>query len=291
MKRAGVACLAAFILTLVGSGSGAQEIESSTDTGGGMGINFDVGFATAYVFRGLNVFMDDDQRDQNMLIAPGISWSIFDTGLGVGYWGAYQLNGDDVSGHIDRGIGAEQDLFVTYELKLPHDLGLNFWVVYYFFPAADPDLAEVTNPSYLEPGMRFGIYSILDLYINFAYFAGLQEEIRDASYFYINPMVGKNFEFGEVVGLEISLGYGYKVWKDDSIVNNTHDVTFRAALPISLPSDFYVTPAINVARTNFEVSHAGDTTNPNLPPSYYEEIADQPHETVVWGSVNVGVEL
>ena len=84
MKRAGVACMAAFILTLTGGGLGAQEIEASTDTGGGVGINFDVGFATAYVFRGLNIFMDDDQRDQNMLISPGITWSIFDTGLGVG---------------------------------------------------------------------------------------------------------------------------------------------------------------------------------------------------------------
>lgn len=291
MKRTGIACTAAFILTLAGGGPRAQEIDSSTDSGSDVGVNFDLGFATAYVFRGLNVFMDDDQRNPNMLIAPGITWSVFDTGLSVGYWGAYQLNGDDVCGHIDRGIGAEQDLFVTYDMELPHDLGLDFWLVYYFFPAADADLAGTTNPSYLEPGARFGIYTVLDLSIGFSYFAGLQEEIRDASYFYINPVLGKSFEFGEVVGLEFSLGYGYKIWKSDNIVDNTHDITFRTALPISLPNNFYVTPAINVARTNFEVVHASDESDPNLPQGHYADIADQPPETVVWGSVNVGVNL
>ena len=34
---------------------------------GGIGLNIDIGFATAFLYRGWNVFQDDSQLDRNML--------------------------------------------------------------------------------------------------------------------------------------------------------------------------------------------------------------------------------
>jgi len=43
-------------------------------------VNIELLYATSYVFRGLNQFQYASQLDPNMLLAPGISWSIADAG-------------------------------------------------------------------------------------------------------------------------------------------------------------------------------------------------------------------
>ncbi|MBU1238084.1 hypothetical protein KJ865_00110, partial [Myxococcota bacterium] len=83
-----------------------------------LGLNAELQVSSAYVFRGLNVFQKTSQMNQNMLLAPGVTWSVFETGITIGYWGAYQLTGDNRSLNTDVGLNLEQDLYVTYERKI-----------------------------------------------------------------------------------------------------------------------------------------------------------------------------
>lgn len=251
---------------------GATPEETARES---IGLNLDLGFATAYVFRGANVFQEDGQMNQNMLLAPGITWSIFDTGLSIGYWGAFQISGNNIGANIDGALGVEQDLFLAYELSLPHDLGLSFGLVYYFYPAADENVAGASVPSYLEPGVGFGYFGVLDVGINIAYFLGLQDEpgIRGISYLYVNPYVGKSFDFNEHIGLTLGLGYGFKLWKEGNDgAANVHDVTLTIGVPIRPAELFYITPGVNFAWTNVPSEDFGG-------------------ELVFWGGLNLGVDL
>ncbi len=102
----------------------AQEPEVST-AAEEIGLNLDVGFATAYVFRGWNMFQKDSQMDPHMLLAPGASWAIGDSGVTVSYWSAYQLTGTNMSANTDGALNDEQDLILTYDLELPSNVGLS----------------------------------------------------------------------------------------------------------------------------------------------------------------------
>jgi hypothetical protein len=240
----------------------------------GIGLNLDLGFATAYVFRGLNVFAEDEQLDPHMLLAPGVTWSIFDTGLSVGYWGAYQISGDNLSEKIDAGLGSEQDVILGYALGLPADLTLSFGLTGYIYPWADKAEAGTECPVYVEPLAGLSWAGPLDLSLRVSYIVGLQEEIRDFSYLYVNPRIGRTFALGERVQLALGLGYGFKFWKpgNDGAVN-VHDVAIDLALPIAVAGPLYVTPSVHTGWTNLGGSM---------------EFAD---ELYVYGGLNVGVNL
>jgi hypothetical protein len=75
-----------------------------------IGIDLDLGVASLYAFRGLNLFKQAGQNDANALFAPAITWTIGETGFSVGYLGAYQWTGSNRSALVDAGIGHEQDL-------------------------------------------------------------------------------------------------------------------------------------------------------------------------------------
>lgn len=249
-----------------GSDSSARE---------SLGLDIDLGFATAYVFRGINVFQEDGQMNQNMFIAPGITWSIFETGLSIGYWGAFQISGSNISENIDAALGAEQDLLLVYELGLPRDLGLTFALAYYFYPGADVDVMGTKVPSYLEPAIGFGYFGILDAELKVMYFLGLQDEpgIRGISYLYINPHVGKSFSFNDTISLDAGIGYGFKLFNEgNDVAANVHDFVLNIGVPFLLGEIFYITPGVNLAWTNI--------------PS--EEFSG---ELVFWGGLNAGVTL
>jgi hypothetical protein len=61
----------------------------------GIGLNLDVEVASTYLFRGLNLYRDADEQElrQYPRLSPGVAWKIFDTGLTISYWGAFQLGG------------------------------------------------------------------------------------------------------------------------------------------------------------------------------------------------------
>lgn len=249
--------------------------ENATEDGESLGLNIDLGYASAYVFRGLNVFQQDGQMNQNMMVAPALSWSIFDTGLTVGYWGAFQITGDFISENIDGALGAEQDLYVTYDLALPSDMGLSFGLTYYLYPGSDETIAGTTLASYIEPRVSFSASTLVDLGLNVAYFFGIQDVpgVRGISYLYLNPTVSKSLELSPMFGLDLGLGYGFKLFNEGNDgAANVHDGLASVAVPIQVTNMFSVTPGLNVALTNI----------PEL------DIAD---ELAFWGGLNLGLSL
>jgi hypothetical protein len=256
--------------------------------GEGVGVNIELLYATAYVFRGLNLFQDTRQLDPHMLLAPTISWSIADTGLTLGYWSAYQITGQNIGDNVDAGVNVEQDLYVTFDLELPHDMALAFSFQGYLYPAADPAVAEATMPTYLEPGVAFTYASVVDLGVALSYLAGVQDtpSISDYRYLYINPRVGKSFELSDEVGLELAAGYGFKYFNTGNEGrDNIHDLLLSAALPVHPGGGIaYVTPGLAAAWTNIEEVPDGETEAVVVDGTFADGV-------VVWGSLAFGMDL
>ena len=227
------------------------------------------------MFRGANVFNQSGQSDQNMMLAPSVTWSLGDSGLSLGYWGAFQINGANVQDNLADGLGAEQDLIIGYEYSLPYDLSLSAALTYYFLPLADPSTVGTSTPGYLEPALGLSYSGIVDTGLNAAYFWGIQDlpNIRGISYLYISPFVEKTLALHEHVGLNMALSYGYKQYLlGNQDASNIHDVTACIALPLSLLPNAVITPSMNLAWT--------DVADPSLA-----------NGLIYWGGLNFAVSL
>ncbi|MBM4319724.1 MAG: hypothetical protein FJ125_07140 [Deltaproteobacteria bacterium] len=231
----------------------AEEAEE-----GGLGLNIDLGFATAYLWRGANLFMTEAQGDQNMMLAPGVTYTLGESGLWVGWWSAWQVSGSGIQEYIDAGTGAEQDLMVGYSHELSDSLGLAAGLTWYFYPLAEKEAAGTSTPSYLEPNVGLRWAGPLELGLTVAYYHGLQEELSAYRHLYLNPSAGRSFALGERVELQTNLGFGYKVFNEGEVEDNIYDVLLKVALPISLPADLYATPSLLLAWTNLGGSDFAD---------------------------------
>jgi hypothetical protein len=241
------------------------------------GVNVDLGFATLYNFRGFNTFQEDGQMDQNGAFFPSVTWGIGDTGLYIGYWGAYQLSGDNISANVSGALGHEQDLYIGWDKSFGPDDMLTFSAAftYFFYPFASVETEDgtVENPSIIEPLLGFSVSSAIDLGISISYFAGVDDATKTLSHMYFKPSIGKSFSFGERFGLDMSLGAGFKIWTDeDGPEDNTVDLAIDFALPIALEGSLYAAPAISLAWTNLDGVPAGD-------------------EYMVYGGLNIGADF
>ncbi|MCK9461190.1 MAG: hypothetical protein M0R80_16305 [Proteobacteria bacterium] len=273
------ACLAAQSSALAETepSEAAAEAPAEDSADEGAGINLDLGFATHYVFRGLNLFQESAQLDPHTLLAPGVTWSVADTGLSLGWWAAFQLNGPNLRDNIDAGVGAEQDLFATYEFGLTDTVALGLQLYAYLYPFADEDVTLTRGaPIWLEPGASITWSTAVDLGLTVTYMAGVQDAIAEYSYLYLSPSVGRSFVLDEAETLSLDLGasFGYKAWlrADEKMQDNTFDVGVKAGLTWYATGVFYLTPAVGFAWTNLEGLGFAD-------------------QLIVYGMLNVGVDL
>jgi hypothetical protein len=253
------------------------------------GVNVDVGLATIYNFRGWNTFAESSLMDQNALFAPSITWSIFDTGLYLGYWGAYQLSGNNKREMVDVGLGHEQDLLVGYDLGLADDIvTLSFAFTYFFYPFADEDAAGTANPSIIEPLVGISIATVIDLGLNISYFHSLQEEIKGLRHAYFNLSAGKSFSFNDTFGMDLGMGLGIKAWIEDVNYNRV-DLHFDWSVPIHLTEQLYVAPALHFSWTDLKtVAVADDPTTPEVESSRTARAGD---EYMIYASINFGADF
>jgi len=262
----------------------AAEVPTASEP---IGLNLDIGFATAYVFRGWNMFQNSSQMDPHMLFAPGASWAIGETGVTLAYWSAYQITGSNIRANTEGAINVEQDLIVSYDMELTEDLGLSLALASYLYPAADSNVMGTTMPVYLDPMVALSYAAPVDLSLAVSYFAGVQDQpdIWGSSYLYLNPKVGKSWELDEHVGLDLGLGYGLKIPNEGLEGDNIHDVTFTAATPIypGGPSA-YVTPSVGLAWTNVE-DVTDETTGEVI------EAKGPGDGFVLWAGVNLGLDI
>lgn len=243
----------AALTALVAPPAIGQEAEVETESSPA-GLSLSAELSTIYNFRGFNTFMEDSMSDQNGLFAPGLTWSIFDSGLSIGYWGAYQISGDNTAEMVDVALGCEQNLFIGYDLDLIADtLALSAAFTYFFYPFADEDAAGAKNPSFIEPLVALGFSGPLDLGLGVSYFAGIQEEVELYRYLYINPSIAKSVELGGRYSAAAGLSFGYKLFNDrDEMKDNVVDVRFDLTFPTQLADALYIEPAVHLSWTNID---------------------------------------
>lgn len=236
----------------------AEEVDTDGAAASGLGLEVGLELASAFLWRGLNVFQDKDRMDQHMLAAPSLTWTVGETGLSVGYWGAYQLNGDNRSALIDAGVGAETDLILGYSHSVTEDFTVDGGIVYYVYPFADEAAAGAATPGYIEPNVVLSYTTVVDVGLMVGWFRSLQSELDGFNHIYINPTVGKSLTLGAGMELQLGVGLGYKVFQDDEATDNVYDVLATVGLGVELPAGLSLTPKVQAAWTNLGDAEIAD---------------------------------
>jgi hypothetical protein len=207
-------------------------------------LNIDVEGASAYVWRGINMF-GADQNSQVFSVFPSLTATL--GAVSLGYWGAYQMSGDNRSTLLDSGVGGQNNFILKYSGSLDNGLAYSTMLTYWIYPFADAEVAGTDTPMYIEPGAGISYLAGADLGLYVGYYRGLQAVTEPASFLYINPSIGKTFAVSSDMGLALGLSGGYKVFTNDP---PSEDRALDLALNVSLAipfSDTYITPQLHAA--------------------------------------------
>ncbi len=218
-----------------------------------IGLKLDANMASAYFFRGANVFQNEAQTDMNGLFAPSLSYTIPKTGLTLGYWAAYQTSGNNIDQLVDAGLGAEQDLFISYEYGLTPSLSLSGIMTAYLYPFATKQAAGVQAPTFFEPGFGLSWEGPVDLALNISYMHAMQYLLMQTGrYAYINPVISKDWQLYKTLSLDATLSGGYKFFTDDSVIDNRWDTALNLGGTFAPTRCSYVKMSVGLVWTNLQ---------------------------------------
>lgn len=241
-------------------------------------INIDIEGASAYVWRGNNLFGGAEQDKQNFSVFPSITATF--GAFSIGYWGAFQLTGDGTNDPgllVDSGYGAETDLIAKYSGSLAENLSYSAMLTYWIYAAADEAAAGTSTPMYLEPGAGITYATAADLGLYVGYYRGLQDATSPYSFVYINPSVGKTIPLTDDIGLAVGLSAGYKVYTDDATPEDKAlDLTLNVGATIPF-SDMYITPQVHASYVTRDDSVVAD-------PDFGDQF-------IAWAGVHVGYNI
>jgi len=245
----------AALLSHPATGSAQEEDDS-------LGLSIEAAYSSLYYFRGDNLFKKDRLMDQNGLASLSVSYAIGP--LTLIYWGGFQTNGDNFSENIDVGLGAEQDLAVTYTRELPADLSLEMGVLSYLYPFADEKAAETSFPAFIDPFVALAWTGIIDARMCVWWYLGIPEALAEQRYVYFNPSVGREFDLAPDWKLEAEIVGGYKIYtlyageNDETPRDNLWDVLLKVGVSWAFRENHYVTPSISAGWTNLAERGFGD---------------------------------
>jgi len=213
-------------------------------TSSGKLLNLDLEAASAYVWRGINMF-GVDQNSQAFSVFPSVTATL--GAVSLGYWGAFQLSGDNKSELVDAGVGGQNNFILKYSGVIDDGLAYSASLTYWLYPFADEEVAGTSTPMYLEPGVGLSYLAGADLGLYVGYYRGLQTVTEPASFLYINPSIGKTFPISADLGVAVGVSAGYKVFTNDP---PAEDRAFDLALNLSMAiplDDMYITPQLHAA--------------------------------------------
>jgi hypothetical protein len=262
--------------------TGAAAAATKSEAAPSKLINVDVEAASAYVWRGINLY-GEDQNTQNFSVFPSLTATF--GGFSIGYFGGFQLTGDNKSVVVDQGTGAEQDLILKYSGSLAEKLTYSAGLVYWLYPFADPEVANTDLPMFIEPGVGVTYAAPVDLGLYVGYYRALQDVNRAASFVYINPSLAKSLPLSGDISLALGLSAGFKAYtnlESGQDGDRKFDLTLNvgATLPFS---DMYVTPQLHAA-----FATRVDDLDPLAPGNQGPEFSD---EFVAWAGVHVGYNI
>ena len=262
--------------------TGATTAATKSEAAPSKLINLDVEAASAYVWRGINLY-GENQNTQNFAVFPSLTATF--GGLSIGYFGGFQLTGDNKQEKVDNGTGAEQDLILKYSGSLANKLSYSAGLVYWLYPFADRDVANTDLPMYLEPGVSATYTTAVDLGLYVGYYRALQDVNAANSFVYINPSVAKSLPLTGDISLALGLSAGFKAYTNlasGQEGDRPFDLTLNvgATLPFS---DMYVTPQLHAAFA----TRVADL-DPIAPGDQGPQFSD---EFVAWAGVHVGYNI
>ena len=255
--------------------TGTTEVAPATAAAPAALINVDVEGASAYVWRGQNLF-GAKQNTQDFSVFPSLTATF--GGLSLGYWGAFQMTGANKSDVVDAGVGAETDLIAKYSGTLAENLSYSAMVTYWIYAAADAAKAGTKTPMYIEPGAGVTYSTAADLGLYVGYYRGLEDATKPFSFLYINPTVGKTLPVSGDISLALGLSAGYKAytnWPSGAPKDKAVDVTANVGATFPF-SDLYVTPGVHAAFVSRKGVAGG---------------ASFSDEFIAWAGVHVGYNL
>lgn len=225
-----------------------DEPPSGAEERAPLGLTVDLGVASAYGYRGLNLSADSSQHDQRLVMQPSVSYAVLDTGLTLTYFSSYQLSGERQA-KVDDGTSDEQDLTLTFEREVAEGASVGALFGAFVYPMARREAAGTPVPVYLEPGLSASWSTVVDLSLVTSFLVGVEDALRSTRYVYVNPKIGKTIELTSALSLSAALGYGVKAQAE---TDNMHDVLVDVGVTVSPTELFYVTPAVHWAWTNVD---------------------------------------
>lgn len=238
--------------------------------GGFLSFAADVGVHTAYAARGLNIFAERGQQDVAGLFAPALEVGFGDTGLAVGWIGALQLNGANAAELVATGVGAENDVFVSWSRAIGDTLEVGAGTTVILYPLADADAVGTAMPTLIEPGVNVTWSGPVDLGAEVIYSAAVQPELGVAPHAYLHVVGGKTVDVAGFVELTAEAGVGYKAYPlPDAPLDNQWDVSLDLTVERALGEHLYVAPGVHGVWTNLSGKSFGESA-------------------FVWGGLNLG---
>lgn len=211
-------------------------------------VDATVKVASAYLFRGYNVFQSTSQHDQNAALFGQLSWSVPRTDLSVGYSTVYQLTGDNIAHNIQIGLGAEQVGFVDYDWQPVSHLTITPEIAAMVYPVASnvPFFVEASTEARYEAPIEISIYA--------GYIAGLRPGPLSENHFYTRYLLEKTFDLNKQVELSADGSFGVKVFQSDpgAVHGNMFDALASVAVSYSFSAVLEVGAGFAMAWTNLE---------------------------------------
>jgi hypothetical protein len=212
-------------------------------------------YASAYVFRGENVFKEHDQNEQKMVALPRFVWTPPDAGLSLGYSAAYQLTGDNIGRNIDDGIGAEQDLFIDYDVKVVRHFAISTELAMWAFPAA------ASFPLFFEGSAEANYTGPIEVGFYAGYLFAAREGPLSQDHLYLSPHIEKTFALHESLDLTTRVSAGWKLFKlkPSPVQSYSFDVLITETLSYSVNDALTLGAKVGLAWANLEPQEDPDT--------------------------------
>jgi hypothetical protein len=238
--------------------------------GGPLTFAADIGVHTAYAARGLNTFAARGQQDVAGLFAPALEVGFGDTGLAVGWIGALQLNGENAAELVATGVGAENDVFVSWSRALGDTVELGAATTVILYPMADAGVVGTETPALIEPAVNVTWSGPVELGAEVVYSAAVQPELGVAPYAYLHLVGGKTVDVAGLVDFTAEAGVGYKAYpRPGAPADNQWDVSVDLTVARALGEHLYVAPGVHGVWTNLSGKSFGESA-------------------FVWGGINLG---
>ncbi len=211
-------------------------------------FQFALDYASAYVFRGENVFKENSQADENGVAQPRFIWMPPGTGFSMGYAAAYQLNGGNLRQNLRDGVSGEQDLFFDYDYKPVRHLTISGEVAMWAFPVS-PDV-----PLFFEGSVEARWVGPVELGLYAGYLFAARTGSFSDDHFYLSPHIERSFELHEKVELTTRFSAGWKFFKMKPLPLKTNalDLLLTETLSYSLSDAITIAAKVGLAWTNLE---------------------------------------